>query len=253
MHAARTINDWYTLLDSQLNIIDINDAGLTYFSEHTKKRDLIGKNMAELFPNLIRSGWYKKLVTVIQTGEPYFKDNIIATNERMGNKYYLNVKAFKVDNCLCITATNLSMQKEMEMELMSVQEYLDKHIKEHTAYLEQKILGSIKVLVQPFLKKLKKTRLTIMQKHYVNMLEDGLTDVMSPFVRKLSSEYFNLSSTEIQIANLIMQGRSTKEIAECMKLSDKTVESHRKRIRKKMGITHKKVNLSNYLQQFHVG
>jgi DNA-binding CsgD family transcriptional regulator len=46
---------------------------------------------------------------------------------------------------------------------------------------------------------------------------------------------------------MIKEDKTTKEIAEFMRLSKKTVETHRDHIRRKLGIKHKKVNLRTYL------
>jgi DNA-binding NarL/FixJ family response regulator len=44
-----------------------------------------------------------------------------------------------------------------------------------------------------------------------------------------------LSSRQLEIFQLIGQGHSTREIAECLKLSVKTVEVHRENIKDKLG------------------
>ena len=53
--------------------------------------------------------------------------------------------------------------------------------------------------------------------------------------------------TEIQTAQLIKEGRTSKEIAELLNVSTRTIESHRQNIRVKMGLHTKKANLRSYL------
>jgi PAS domain S-box-containing protein len=113
--------------------------------------------------------------------------------------------------------------------------------------VEEKTLSNVKELVLPYLERLRKSGLDAKQTAYANILESNLNDIISPFIHKLSSKYISLTPTEIQIANLVKQGRTTKEIAEILYSSDRTVEFHRKNIRKKLGIMNRKVNLRSHL------
>ena len=57
----------------------------------------------------------------------------------------------------------------------------------------------------------------------------------------------SLSPAQIQVADLIKESKTTKEIADLLGLSENTIEDHRKAIRRKLGILKKKVNLKSYL------
>ena len=56
-----------------------------------------------------------------------------------------------------------------------------------------------------------------------------------------------LSQTEINIATMIKNGISSKEISSLLNISFETVKAHRKRIRKKLNIKNTNYNLSSYL------
>ena len=113
--------------------------------------------------------------------------------------------------------------------------------------LEEKVLSNVKDLVLPYLERLKKSSLDRNQMLSVSILESNLTEIVSPFSRKLTSKYLALTPTEIRVANLVKEGKSTKEIAEFMNLSTNGVDFHRVNIRKKLGIKNRSANLRTHL------
>ena len=113
--------------------------------------------------------------------------------------------------------------------------------------LEEKVLYNIQKLVVPHLDALKNSGLDAKQNAQIDIMESNLNDIISPFSRTLSLKYMSLTHTEIQVANLIKQGRTSKQIADSFNLSSKTVEEHRKNIRKKLGIRNSKTNLRTHL------
>lgn len=113
--------------------------------------------------------------------------------------------------------------------------------------LEEKILINVKELVNPYLDRLKKSIRGKKEKSYLDILEANLRTLTSSFSRDLHFKYLNLTPTELHIAGLIREGKTSKDIAELMNLSSRTIESHRKNIRRKMGLTAKKRNLRTLL------
>jgi DNA-binding CsgD family transcriptional regulator len=118
---------------------------------------------------------------------------------------------------------------------------------DHKAELGENVLANINEFILPNLEKLKTVKMAGRDKEMLDIMENNLRDIISSFGQKLSSRYFNLTATELRIANLIKYGNTTKEISELLHLSPRTVEFHRNNIRNKIGITKKRVNLKSFL------
>ena len=113
--------------------------------------------------------------------------------------------------------------------------------------LEETVLLNATKLIIPFLEKLNKSRLDSKQKAYVGIIESNLNEIVAPLVREFSKISLKLTPAEIQVTNLVKQGKSTKEIAEFLNLATSTIDFHRSNIRKKLGIKNKKINLRTHL------
>jgi DNA-binding CsgD family transcriptional regulator len=113
--------------------------------------------------------------------------------------------------------------------------------------LEQKVLFNIKELVFPYMEKLNNSQLNKNQKAILDIIENHLNDIVSPFLKRLSALSNILTSQELQIATLVKDGKSSKEIAAMLNISLSTINFHRKNLRIKFGLNNKKTNLRSYL------
>jgi len=113
--------------------------------------------------------------------------------------------------------------------------------------LGEVVLSNVRELIGPYLDRLKKGRLAVVQKALVDILESNLESIISPFTSNLSSRHFNLTPTEIRVANLVKEGRTNKDIAELLLLSRNTILFHRHNIRTKLGLRNSKKNLRSHL------
>lgn len=109
---------------------------------------------------------------------------------------------------------------------------------------------NVEQMVLPFLSKLGKVTASENQKQFISSIEANLREISTPQTNKISSLYKKLTPAEIQVVNLLKNGHSSKEIAELLNLSLGTVFTHRRNIRKKMGISNKNVNLQSVMNQF---
>jgi PAS domain S-box-containing protein len=132
-------------------------------------------------------------------------------------------------------------------ELNAALRVLLKKREEDKNELEEKVVANLENLVLPYIEKLKHSQLGPREKTNVNIIESNLKDIITPFSHKLSSRHLNLTTRELQIANLIKSGKSTKEIAGFLNVSSSAVNICRYRIRNKLGLNNKKINLQSFL------
>lgn len=122
---------------------------------------------------------------------------------------------------------------------------------EDKAAIEEQVMYNVKELVEPYLKKLAQTLLNEKQAAILQIISSHVNEITSSFSRGLSLRFMNLTPTEIQIANLIKHGKKSKEIAEYLNVSQRTIDTHRKNIRKKMGLGKKRANLRSHLLAYN--
>jgi len=173
--------------------------------------------------------------------------------------FFLVAKKLNYQNKDCIIGTGIDVTEKKKMfdELKQYAERLEEantamrvlinqnHVDQRD--LEQILQTNINELVLPYLQKLKRTKLDDRHQQYVTALENTLKDVLSPLMRNLRWSQKSFTPQEMQIINLIKQGKKSKEIAEMLNASVKTVETHRNNIRKKLGLVRAKVNLRSHI------
>lgn len=142
---------------------------------------------------------------------------------------------------------------ELELKSSSLEEantalkVLLQHRAEDRKAMEDKVISNVKKLILPYIDKLKTLKLNENQLIHVQIIEDHLKDIISPFLRNLTTEHFDLTPREIQIATLVRDGKTTKEMTDLLNISATAVDFHRKNIRLKLGIKKKKANLRSFL------
>lgn len=166
------------------------------------------------------------------------------------------------------TITDITRLKEIEAELKQIQTDLEWRVVERTAELSEsnvalnvllkkreedreilaeQVLSNTSKLVEPFFDRLNESQLTEQQRILVDIIRTNIRELTSPFASTYSSKLIRLTPAEMQVANMVKQGKRSKEIAEIMHLSPGTVNIHRKNIRKKLNIAHQKTNLQTLL------
>ncbi len=112
---------------------------------------------------------------------------------------------------------------------------------------EQKISEKIRTHLLPALDKVRHEKAEGVRTSYLDLVQEQLIALTAGFDTELDASMLKLSRTEIRICRFIQAGCSSKEISEAMNLAFDTIRTHRKNIRRKLGLQGKDVNLHTFL------
>ncbi len=270
---TESATDGFVLFDSDFRLIEANAAAIKLLPQGTEKKDVLGKHLSEIMPEskeigIIESGKfvtaYEKFKAVQKTGTSFNAEDQVPSASIFEEDIHLNLKAFKVGAGLGIIVTDTTERKKGERELKKREAELElkakdleeinialrvllKKREEDKTELEKKVQFNIKELIKPHLEKLKRGNLDQRHKTQIEIIESNLNDIISPLMPRSSDMLLKLTPIEIQVVNLVKQGKTTKDIAKLFNLSTKTIDFHRNNIRSKLGIKNKRINLQVYL------
>jgi hypothetical protein len=186
-------------------------------------------------------GDYDRFREVLETGEPLI---VRYTNppKEFGRDRRLDLKVLKVGDSLGMVATDITHLKERETDLRASQEVLEELNIALKVLLRQRdadkeelgagVLANVRGLIRPHLERLRQSRLSQTQRTDLDLLEESLNNLISPFMNRLTHRYLDLTPSEIMVADLVRQGWTSKEIAGITSSSLRAVEFHRSNLRK---------------------
>jgi len=225
---------------------------------------------------------------ILFKGKTYTSDGFKVTNWRQSSRIYMyhepagEASIFYLEECppadegpflkeeralldaiaeqIGIIATRISADRELQetnqqltLERKALQEAntalhtVLARIEQEKQEIHRDIKINVDKILTPILHALS-LQLSPIQRKYVEMLQTNLEEITSPFISQLSTSYHSMTPTEIAICNMIRNGMRTKEIAEMRGVSEATINRHREKIRRKLKITNKDVNLATLLQ-----
>ena len=243
------------------------------FEELTGLKDVLGRMVTGVIPGIRESNpeLFEIYGRVALTGRPErFETHL----PQLGIWFNVSVYSYETGSFVAVF-DNISGRKKAEAELKFVNEKLEKRVEERTCELEAKtrsleevntalkvlldrreadrkeheeaIAENLKSLILPYVEKLQRTQLSSDQATCLSILQSHLAEIESRFVRKLSLQQKGLTPTEIQVAVLIRDGKTTKEIAQVLRITEKGIAFHRDNIRRKLSLRNKKENLRSHL------
>jgi PAS domain S-box-containing protein len=139
--------------------------------------------------------------------------------------------------------TEKRQQEEMNITLRTVMKSVDKERQD----LESMVSDKVRHLILPALDKVRDEDVAAVRKGFVDVVEDQLLKLCSAGPEQ-DGRLLRLSPAEMQVCRFVQAGSSNKDIAEAMNLSIETVQTHRKNIRRKLGLQGRGVNLHAFLR-----
>lgn len=259
----QTAMDGFFMIDCDGKILDANKAAGNIFNE--KQKHLIGKNIIDFIVPEHKSNFLIQLKEVLVSGPRSFEargtssDNKRLDLEFQGNCLKIENKEMIFTFFRDVTVKKLYnfelKQRESELrkkaldlqELNTALKVVLKRVEMDKIEIQENVTANMNETIKPYLKKLEEICSTDKQRTYLDLINSEINNITSSLSIKLSSKYLKLTTSELNIANLVKHGKRTKEIAELLNISCQTIDSHRNNIRKKLGIRNKKVDLRTHL------
>lgn len=231
-----------------------------------EERERARQNMARLaIEKSTRLGEYKGLradqscfdievssAVVVPVGsiEPFFLFMVRDVSSRKRIEAELAQHRVRLQELVNERTAELETKNKTLTELNTALKVLLKQRDADRLELEERFVTNIRSLAVPCLEQIKRGPLSSEQRNYLDLLEMHLQDMATPLIKCLHQ--FNLTPREVRVAVFVKQGKTNKEIAQFLGISSGSVEVHRKNIRKKLNLTHKKMNLQVRLQDLQL-
>ncbi|HBI15161.1 MAG TPA: helix-turn-helix transcriptional regulator [Desulfobulbaceae bacterium] len=183
--------------------------------------------------------------------ERWFALRIVRFREPGTNKVVLTheniTPLIRVQQTLAAKEQQVREQAEKLEESNIALKVLLQHREEDRQQLEANVLMNVRELILPYIEKLLESGVKGRERTMLEIVQERLREIISPFLNRFSSLHEFLTPQEIQVANMVREGRTSKEIADVLMISVSGVDFHRKQIRRKLQLSGSGKNLRSYL------
>jgi PAS domain S-box-containing protein len=171
------------------------------------------------------------------------------TGQKRAEKVLLDARE-RLEHQVASSQAELNKIKAETTEINAVLNVLIKHRETDVTDAQVALSREVESTVLPFLQKLKGVSIDRVQTiRLLDILETNLKQIVNSYgcPSELGAVYQQLTRVEAQVASMVRQGQPSKIIAATLNSSTETINIHRKRIRKKLGLDSKATNLQAYL------
>ncbi len=253
------------LIARDKKIIYINKTGISFFG-YPNADTLINKSLFSLIPDAVRPTSQKRRGNT--ESEQQTTPHEVTHVDHQGNERRIETVSipisFNGDSAVLVICRDVtyprnieSIIRDMKRELDEKSEALDRkeaalleimeRLEQDNKKRDEQIRANIAAVILPLLDKIRSTA-TVQQNPSLDILEKSILSMTDSFGARMTQKMMKLSARELEISSMIKHGLSTKEMAHTLHISIKTIETYRKRIRKKLGLKNERRNLTAYLK-----
>jgi DNA-binding CsgD family transcriptional regulator/PAS domain-containing protein len=259
--------DGISILDLDFTILGVNTA-MEHWYEHTGP--IVGRKCHEVYHGRSTPCDNCPTMVSLSTGRP--QEGIVPYDgpEKAQGTQELSVFPLYDDfgRLFCLIEyvreiTDLNAEERTIEKLKKRIQFQDQTLQEQEAALEvllrrgdqaarrvaNDILSNIGLSVVPLITRMKERHVEAGLQADLVLLEERLSRITSPLMRRLSTGHGEFTQREREIAELLLEGKTSKEIAEHFCLTVKAVDFHRMNLRKKLRMAHTGQSLQSRLSE----
>lgn len=250
-----SVGEGILLVDEDFEIVRVNQHACEIFG--MQMQNMIGTNVRSLMEedhasilirhlaNMIEGQRRNIEVICLYVDGKTFPATVTTARSDMGKKRYWSL-IVRDDTAQKTMETQLRHEKRQIEDMNLALKIVMKSIEQDRKDFENRVASKIKTSLLPGLKKIDTAEASV-RKSYLAILEQQLVALTAGSEKELNAGLLKLTKTEIEVCRMIQAGCSSKDICNAMKISYNTIQTHRKNIRKKLGLAGKRLNLHAFL------
>lgn len=244
-----SVFDSIVLLDEDSTIIDVNRAFCSLLA--FEKKELFRQRLETLVTREKWSALQSEFSKTLASGMGYIGETGLVTKRGRVVHVEIGTRAIRMNGEGYVLASfrdigaRIEAQNRLKSKNAALSELLT-HIEEEKLKYKQQIATAIDDTIMPSLDKLLNPDGTVSIPQF-DVLKSSL-DELATSTGGLVYAFSKLTPREVEICNMVRAGKTSKYIAEALDISIATVSKHRERIRRKLVIASKEVNLTTFLR-----
>lgn len=250
------VNDGIFMVDSDLQIVAANQKASEIYQITPEQlikedfRNLVSVSDRNTLDNVISSieedDIWQESLSGLRSGEAIFPVEINLRRMDIEGRKYFGIAIRDLSDVKAMEKRLIqekSHRREMYITLRNVMNSIGKEKRGS----ERLVTHKIETLLLPILHKVKKEPSEEMRDYYLDIFQQELLNLTKGFPRELDIPFLRLTRMEMKICQYVQARYSSKEIADVLNISFETIQTHRKNIRKKLGLRSRKISLHTFL------